>query len=146
MSRIYNLNLTLQQQVAKKIGAVDYRGYKCSSCSNALHPYSLFRYPARSLCYRECPKCLELTIPRTKTILQRATQNSMGILLIRDKCHCCNYLQEKTEVIPRLPRTQTSNRSRNDSSSDTDFSCNGGSSDDGFGGGSSDGGGAGGDW
>ena len=148
MSEVDNIKLTPEQQVAEKIGSVNYRGYKCSSCSNALQPYSLIRCISHSSRYQECHKCQELTVTRTKIIWQEATYSSTGKLLVKDECHCCDYLKEKTEVIPRLRRTKTNSSntsSKNRGGSYSSYSSGDSSSGE-FGGGSSDGGGAGGDW
>ena len=153
MEKIDGIELTKIQQVAKKIGSVSYRGYKCSSCSNALQPYSLIAYTSSSDRYQECPKCQDFTVTRTKEILQKATRSSTGKLLVKDKCHCCSYSQEKTEAIPRLRPKYTSSRSNSSGSyyvgggfSGGGGCSGGGSSGGGFGGGSSGGGGAGGGW
>ena len=154
MSKVHNIKLTPEQQVARKIGSVSYKGYKCSGCSNALQPYSIIGHISDSDRYQKCHKCQELTITRTKKTLQIASDSSTGKLLIKDECHCCGCIEEKTEVIPRLRRTYANSRNKNTSGSyyyGGSSSCNsgggsGGSSGGGFGGGSSDGGGAGGDW
>lgn len=152
MEKVGNIKLTKVQQVAKKIGSVSYRGYKCSSCSKPLQPYSLIAYYSSSSRYQECPECNEFTITRTGEILEQPTYTSKGKRIVRDSCHCCDYIQETTEIISRLHRyTQTNSGSASHSSNSRywwgdDAGSTSGSSGGGFGGGSSDGGGAGGDW
>lgn len=150
MEKVDNVKLTKVQKVAKKIGSVSYRGYKCSSCSNDLQPYSLLAYISQSSRYEECPECQDFTVIRTGETLEQSTYTSKGKKIVRDTCHCCDYTQEKTEVIPRLRRTYSNNGNSTNSSNGYygGGSCGGfsGSSGGGFGGGSSGGGGAGGDF
>jgi uncharacterized protein len=157
MTRASNIQLSKPQQVAQRLGSVNFRGYKCSSCSD-LKSYSLISYISSSSRYRVCPECNELTVTRTETTLKKATRKSKGKLLISDRCYCCDYCQEKTIDIPRLrPPSNRGGGSGGNRSSDYYFggmaggysssdSSSSGSSGGNFGGGSSDGGGAGGSW
>ncbi len=153
MEKVENIiKLTKTQQVAKKIGAVSYRGYKCLNCSNAIQPYSIIAYASHSSRYQYCPECEELTVTCTGETLKPPSYHRKGKLLVSDICHCCDYLQEKIEDIPCLIRTYKNSGNRSSNSSIYYGSSCGGSSDSGgssgsdFGGGSSGGGGAGGDW
>jgi uncharacterized protein len=161
MEKFDNIELTKTQQVAKLIAAVSYRGYKCSNCHNQASSYTTIAYISSSSRYQDCPKCKELTVTRTGEKLESPTYSSKGKLLVKDKCHCCDYLQEKTKDIPRLRRSHQNSGSRNSSSNSSIYyggsigggatggfggSSSGGSSGGDFGGGSSGGGGAGGSW
>jgi len=136
MGKVDNLVLTKAQQVAKKLGSVNYRGYKCTSCSDELQPYSLLAYISNSSRYQECPNCKVFTVTRTVETLKKPTYTSAGKRITIDICHCCDYIQEKFKIIPVLLRDEFSGGG----------GSTGGSSGGGFGGGSSGGGGAGGGW
>ena len=151
MKRVGNLKLTKAQQVARKISSVSYRGYKCSTCSNELQLYSLIAYVSSSSRYQECPECQDFTATRTEEILEQPTYTSKGKRLVRDTCHCCNYVQAKTEILPMLRRRYSNNSSSRSTvyygggGYGGGFGGGGGSgASGGFGGGSSGGGGAGG--
>jgi uncharacterized protein len=155
MERVPDIELSKPQQVAQKLGSVSFRGYKCPSCNDDVNSYSIIAYISKSSRYRICPQCDELTVTRTETTLKKATHQSKGKVLISDCCYCCNYCQEKTIDIPRLP--PPSNRGGGSGGSSNSYfggmaggysssSGSSGSSGGNFGGGSSDGGGAGGSW
>ena len=129
--------LSEPQKVAQTIGSVSFEGWQCPNCSQQLaeDDFHLVAYLSDSTRFRRCPTCDEWTGTRTKRILKRATRSSEGKRLIIDECHCCNYRQEKEEIIPRLPPP----------SSDS-WIVSGGSGGGGFGGGSSGGGGSGGSY
>ena len=154
MERVENIELSKPQLVAQKIGSVSYRGYKCPNCNDERikeNEYLIVAYESKSSRYRNCPHCQELTVTRTKETVKRATRYSSGKRLITDKCHCCDYLKEKEETIPRLPPPSSGSYSSGGYSSGSgysgSYSSGGGYSGGGsFGGGSSDGGGAGGSW
>ena len=148
MEKVSDISLTEIQKVTKKIGSVSYRGYKCSTCTNELQPYSLLAYVSSSSRYQECPECQDFTIIRTAETLEQPTYTSKGKRLVRDTCHCCNDVQEKTETLPKLRRGQSNNSRRSTIyyGGSAGGSSYGGSSGGGFGGGSSGGGGAGGGW
>jgi len=153
--KIDDNKLTKAQQVARKIGSVSYRGYKCSSC-HSLQTYTLLAYTSPSSRYQKCPKCEEFTITCTSETLKKATYERKGRYVEIDRCHCCDYRQENTRYIPRLRRTSNKTSSRGSTSStyyggsggySGGGSSSGGSSGGGgFGGGSSGGDGAGGSW
>ncbi len=146
MERVENIELSKPQLIAQQIGSVSYRGYKCSSCSQDKikgNEYLIIAYESQSSRYRNCPHCQELTVTRTKETVKKATRYSSGKRLITDKCHCCNYLKEKEENIPRLPPPSSGSYIGGGYSGGGGCS---GSSGGGFGGGSSGGGGAGGGW
>lgn len=156
MEKVNNVALTKVQQIAKKIGSVSYRGYKCSSCSDKLQPYSLLAYISQSSRYQECPECNDFTVVRTGEILKQSTYTSKGTRIVRDTCHCCDYVQETTELLPYLTRIYSNKGSRSNTSgingyygggsSGGGFGGGSGGVGGGFGGGSSGGGGAGGGW
>lgn len=110
MEKVNEISLSEVQKVAKKIGSVSYRGYKCTNCNHDLQPYSLIAYVSSSSRYQKCPECDDFTIIRTEETLEEPTTNTKGKNLIIDTCHCCNYSQEKTEIIPTLRRNDTKNR------------------------------------
>ncbi len=136
-TKILVLVLSEPQKVAQTIGSVSFEGWQCPNCSQQLaeDDLHLVAYLSDSTRFRRCPTCDEWTGTRTKRILKRATRSSEGKRLIIDECHCCNYRQEKEEIIPRLPPP----------SSDS-WIVSGGSGGGGFGGGSSGGGGSGGSY
>ena len=153
MQKVKHVELNRVQQVAKKIGAVSYRGYQCSDCNNPLQPYSLVAYTSRSSRYQKCSKCEEFTMIRTSTVSQQASYTSEGETTITDTCHCCEYVRETTEITPRLRHHVHANNQNYHNSGSGSYShtytgggYSGGSSGGGFGGGSSGGGGAGGDF
>ena len=152
MEKVDNIKLNQVQQVAKKIGSVSYRGYKCSDCSNPLQPYSLLAYTSNSSRYQKCPYCEEFTVTRTEEILEQSSYTDEGKSMVKDVCHYCENIWETTEVIPRKRRHTDTNNGSNSSSSyygggySSGGGFGGGSSGGGFGGGSSGGGGAGGGW
>ncbi len=146
------------EKVARKLGSVNFEGWKCPNCSQKLtglgfHTVALVSNSDR---FSKCPTCQELTATRTKKILKHPTQYSTGKRLIIDKCHCCDYHKQQEEIIPRLPppppppppSSSSSSSSSFSSFSSGGFSSGGGCSSSGgsFGGGSSGGGGAGGGW
>ena len=149
--KVSDIKLTKAQQVAKKVGSVSYRGYKCSSC-HSLQPYSLLAYVSSSSRYHKCPKCEEFTITCSTKTLKEATYESKGQYTRTYRCHCCNDQREETKDIRRRVRHTPGNNSSSTSSSSTYYggysgsSGGGGSSSGGFGGGSSGGGGDGGSW
>lgn len=124
--------LTKPQQVASQLGSVNFEAWQCPHCrqegrSQGIH---IRVYTVDFDNFSECPNCHEWTANRTKKTMKHATQSSSGKCLIIDECRCCDYRQEKEEIIPRLPPPSGG------------FGGSSGS----FGGGSSGGGGAGGDW
>jgi len=155
MERTKDIDLTSAQLVAKKLGAINYRGYKCPSCSKDANTYSIVAYYSSSDRFEDCPECKELTVVKTGEVLETATRNSKGKFLSKKKCHHCDYQTEKITDTPRFKQSKTKNIGLNNSSSAYTYydggSSSGGSSggggySGGFGGGGSDGGGAGGDF
>lgn len=153
--------LSQQQQVAEKLGSVDFQGWHCPSCHpelTSLEDVYLRTYPSYSSRFKVCPICQEWTVTHTSKITKAATQYQQGKQLRLDTCQCCDYRQETAETIDRLPFLPEPPPSRNNwsssdsgsysgssdwgSSSSSDYSS--GSSD--WGGGSSGGGGAGDSW
>ena len=148
--------LSQPEKVAQKLGSAEFIGWKCPNCSQQLTDgkFHLVAYVSSSSRFRQCPTCDELTVTRTEKVVKRATRYISGKRLIIDECHCCDYRQEKSETIPRLPPPPPpSSGSSWGISSGGGFGGGdgggggfGGSGGGGFGGGSSGGGGAGGDW
>ena len=152
MNRTKEIVLTEAQRVAQRLGSVSYRVYHCSHCN--LFDNSIVAYFSNSDRYEECPECQELTVVKTGEVITPATVNSRGKLLSTRKCHCCDYYQEKTEMIPAIALInpqQNQNYHNNSNSQHHYYSAGdsysgGGSSGGDFGGGSSGGDGAGGSW
>lgn len=164
--------LTQPQQVAQKIGSVEFLAWHCPNCYpqiNSLREVCLSKECLRSnRLFIKCPICRELTAERTARDIEPATRESVGKRLVIDACKCCSYQTQTERVIDRLlplpeldsghTQTNSSNSSSNDSyTSDSDWrsSSSGGyssGSDSGYsgssdwGGGSSGGGGAGDSW
>ncbi|MGK7947684.1 MAG: YgcG family protein [Xenococcaceae cyanobacterium] len=150
MQRLNNTKILVSvlsepQKVARMIGSISFEGWRCPTCSQQLaeEDFHLVAYVSSETRFRRCHTCDELTVTHTQKTLKRATQFNEGKRLIIDECHCCNYRQEKEEIIPRLPPPSSDSWIvSGGSSSRGSFGGGGGS----FGGGSSGGGGAGGDW
>lgn len=152
LNRTKEIALTEAQKVAQKLGSVSYRAYHCSHCN--LFDNSVVAYFSESDRYEECPECQELTIVKTGEVITPAASKSSGELLSIRKCHCCDYYQEKTEIIPAIAKLNpqlNQNYYHNSHSQHHYYSggnsySGGGSSGGGFGGGASGGSGAGGSW
>lgn len=150
------LYLSQPQQVAQKIGSIEFEGWQCPNCRPHLTGLGMHihAYVSNSSQFSRCPKCQEWTVTKTFSVLSNATQYSEGRRLTTYTCHCCDYHKQTKEWIPRLPPPPPppSSSSGGGSSGGGDFggggfgggggSFGGGS----FGGGSSGGGGAGGSW
>ncbi len=138
--------LSEPQKVAQTIGSISFEGWQCPTCSQQLaeDDFHLVAYESDSSRFKRCPTCDELTVTRTPQTLKWATQSSEGKRLIIDECHCCNYRQEKEEIIPRLPPPSRGSWIVSGGSGGGGFG--GGNGGGGFGGGDSGGGGAGGDF
>ena len=146
--------LSQPEKVAQELGSVFFEGWICPNCNQQLNhgKFHLVAYTSSDSRFKLCPTCVELTVTHTKKTLKKATQHSEGKRLLIDKCHCCDYHQEKKERIPRLspPSSGTGilyhgrgfDRDGSSVSSSSSGSFGGGS----FGSGSSGGGGAGSDW
>ena len=138
--------LSEPQKVAQTLGSVSFEGWQCPNCSQQLaeDDFHLIAYESDSSRFRRCPRCDELTVVTyTKSILKRATRSSEGKCLLVGECYCCDYSEEKEEIIPRLPSPSSSSWVGGGFDGGGSSGGNGGGS---FGGGDSGGGGAGGDW
>ncbi len=130
--------LTPAQQVAQKIGSVEFEGWKFPLSTDYQQQNLYIRaYTSNNSRFQYCPHCHELTMIKTTKVTRQATTNNTGIELINSRCQCCDYVQEIERIIPMVVYVAS------DSYSDGGSSSNGGGS---FGGGDSGGGGAGGDW
>ncbi len=136
--------LSQPEQVAQKIGSVSFEGWQCPKCQPHLtgQGIHLRAYVLNRDRFRTCPICQELTVERTSEVLQPATQDKEGECLVTEKCHCCSYLEERVETVPRISAGSSSSDSGGGSWGSDSGSGNGG----GFGGGDSGGGGDGGSW
>lgn len=150
---VLNQELIDTQKIAQKLGSKKFEGWHCSHC----YPDNLSKFHLREYilnknsCFSECPYCQELTVVRKEKIRSQPSYSDTGLRVITYQCQCCDYLQEKQEIIPRLVHTYTSSSS-NDNSGGGFGGFGGGDSGGGdsgggdFGGGDSGGGGAGGDF
>ncbi len=148
---ILNQELFDTQKAAQKLGSKQFEGWHCPHCyPGNLSKFHLREYMLNNSRFSECPYCQELTVVRKEEIIKQPSYSDTGIRQITYRCQCCDYLQEKQEIIPRLVRTYTSSNSNDDSGSGGGFGGGGfGGGDSGggdFGGGDSGGGGAGGDF
>jgi uncharacterized protein len=144
-------HLSQTEQVAQKIRSLSFEGWRCPTCQPKLtgqgihiRAYVLDRYR-----FRTCPTCQELTVERTPQLLELATKDKEGERLVTEKCHCCSYVNEMVEVIPRKDSDDSSSGDGGNESWDSWDGGGGGSwgGDGGsFGGGDSGGGGDGGSW
>lgn len=149
---VLNQELIDTQKTAQKLGSKRFEGWHCSHC----YPDNLSKFHLREYIlnknsrFSECPYCQELTVVRQEKILNQPSYSDTGLRQITYQCQCCDYRQEKQEIIPRLVHTYTSSNSNNDSGDSSGFGgggFGGGSFGGGdFGGGESGGGGAGGDF
>jgi len=132
--------LTAAQQVAEKLGSVEFSGWRCPNCSaDGMH---IRAYESVSDKFKQCPDCHELTFLKQESkVTQEPSYWSSGLLSTVYECQCCQYRDEfETEIPARAA-------AHNNIGSDVGGSFGGGSSGGGsFGGGSSGGGGAGGSW
>ncbi|MEA5576996.1 TPM domain-containing protein [Anabaena sp. UHCC 0451] len=145
--------LSKEQKTAQKIKSVKFEGWKCLHCEQVPtgKGFNLIGFDPNSSRFPKCHDCQEFTIIHTEKTIKKPTQRFSGIKQIIDKCHCCNYHQEREERIPPLP---PSSRGGGGGSSWSSYSgggswssySGGGSSGGDYGGGSSGGGGAGGSW
>jgi uncharacterized protein len=161
-SNLVQSSLSKSEQVAQKIGSINFEGWQCPNCSNSQSEpaFHIRAYINKSSEFSTCPNCHEYTVRRNEKTLRHATQYQEGRRLITYNCHYCSHHWEKEEIIPRLPPPPPppppsssggsfSGGSFGGGSSGGGGSFGGGSSDGGggsFGGGSSGGGGAGGSW
>jgi uncharacterized protein len=136
--------LSQPEQVARNIGSVSFEGWRCPKCQPNLtgRGIHLRVYVLNRDRFRTCPICQELTVERTSEVVQPATQDKEGECLVTEKCHCCSYLEERVETVPRISAGSSSSDSGGGSWGSDSGSGNGG----GFGGGDSGGGGDGGSW
>ena len=153
-------HLTKPEQIANKLGSVQFIGWQCPNCQAHLTGSGIHirAYTSRAGKFRECPTCRELTVVRTtvETLIE-PTIKTEGKRRISFRCYCCSYLHESEQPISRLYPSKR-NYANRDSSSSSDCGCGsswdgwdgGGDSDFGggsdFGGADSGGGGGGGDW
>ncbi|HEY9880392.1 MAG TPA: TPM domain-containing protein [Leptolyngbyaceae cyanobacterium] len=142
------------EHVAKHLGSVSFIGWQCSTCYPEANSSDVHvRAYVLSSKYQHCPYCQELTIEETSRIKQSATSYHEGKRQITKQCHCCSFVDQRWESIPRLAvvtssSSSSSSWSSSDSSSSSwsssDSSSSSSSSD--FGGGSSSGSGSGDTW
>jgi len=144
--------LSHPEQVAQKLGSVRFEGWLCPRCQQNLtgqnihiRAYVLDRYR-----FRSCPTCQELTVQRTSKTIELATNDQEGKRSVTETCHCCAYVNQKVEVIPRKVSDSGYWSSSGYSAGEGSWSNDRGGSWDGdggsFGGGDSGGGGDGGSW
>ena len=87
---------------------------------------------------RRCPKCGELTLERTKEVIDPPTFSATGTAMEHMTCTNCGHIDRRFLTLPRSRSDRTTSRSGSGGSS--------GGSRGGFGGGRSSGGGASGKW
>ena len=148
-STILKPHLSQPQQVAQKLGSVDFEGWHCVNCylqQHSLKEVHLERNPRPSSQVRSCPVCQELTVTHTSKVIKPATVHSEGKSLQVDTCHCCSYHEETEKTINKLPPPPPPSTNTWINSGGSSGGYSGGSSGGGSDGGSSGGGGAGGSW
>src|SRR4028118_632229 len=128
-------HLTKPEQIANKLGSVQFIGWQCPNCQAHLTGSGIHirAYTSRAGKFRECPTCRELTVVRTtvETLIE-PTIKTEGKRRISFRCYCCSYLHESEQPISRLYPSKR-NYANRDSSSSSDCGC--GSSWGGWGGG-----------
>ncbi len=98
-------HLTPQEQVAKQLGSVQFRGIFCSTCSpnRPLSGIHILSQETQLANVTTCPTCQELTITRQVTqIVEKPTWNQTGKHWITEDCHCCDRHEKILEDIPCL--------------------------------------------
>lgn len=137
--------LSPPEQVAQKLGSVSFDGWRCPKCHSNLTVKGIHvrAYVIKDKKFTTCPTCKELTVERESQVLQSVTKIQEGKRLIIEKCHCCSYFKEWTQIRPPLSPYNSSYYS-NDGGSSGSSSWGSGGGD--FGGGDCGGGGDGGSW
>ncbi len=142
------------QRVAQDLGSTRIELWHCSHCfpqdSSRVHRRD---YILDAIDYQECPHCHELTMTRSQTVEDEATESAPGMRHVGYICQTCGYQEEREELMTAkgklsYDRIDSSHRPAADLDRHTGvdgwagggFGSGGGS----FGGGASGGGGAGG--
>lgn len=138
--------LEAPEQVAQRLGSVLFLGWQCPTCYPTADPSDIhIRAYILSSVYQQCPNCQELTVEQTSRVVKQATHYAEGEQKITRHCHCCSFVDEHWEKIPRLYESSSYESSSTYESSSSSWSSGSSSSSD-FGGGSSDGSGGGDSW
>jgi uncharacterized membrane protein YgcG len=159
---LHQLEHLLQEpeRVAQSLGNISFIGWKCPTCQSESDSANLHvRAYVLSNQQHHCPHCQELTIEETSRITQSATPSQEGKRQITKRCHCCSFVEEQWDVIPRCAPVSygSSAGSRGSSSEGSAYrssastsnswsSSDSSSSSSDFGGGSSSGSGSGDSW
>ncbi|TVR04250.1 MAG: hypothetical protein EA395_16510 [Phormidium sp. GEM2.Bin31] len=142
------------QRVAQDLGSTRIELWHCSHCfpqdSSRVHRRD---YILNAIDVQECPHCHELTMTRSQTVEDEATESGPGVRHVGYTCQACGYQEEREELMTAkgklsYDRIDSSHRPAADLDRHTGvdgwagggFGSGGGS----FGGGASGGGGAGG--
>ncbi|QIZ70366.1 hypothetical protein [Oxynema aestuarii] len=102
--KILEIYLSFPEKVAEQLGSIKVKGWYCPHCSLTFKiPFHIRRYLGdRSKGFDYCPNCQELTLIKHKKILYEPTCWSPGKYRIVCHCRCCNYREEREEIIPCL--------------------------------------------
>ncbi len=146
------------ERVAQSLGNISFIGWKCPTCKPESNLVDLhLRGYILSNQQHHCAHCQELTIEEISRITQPATSDQEGKRQITRRCHCCSFVDEQSEIIPRCAPVshRSSARSHGSSSDSSNYAGSSGnswsssdsfSSSSDFGGGSSSGSGSGDSW
>ena len=127
--------LSKAQQVAERLGSMNYAGWKCPVCKKVA-----VRGTKALSHYKFCPRCQERTL-EVHSDKTPATYSCSGEVRTHKFCHCCDHTSTTTRHLPQLTHTESSSYSGSSYSGGSSSGSSGG-----FGGGSSGGGGGGGSW
>lgn len=130
------------QRAEEYLRSVDYRAWKCPSCSNV----EITRHQRWFSRWKRCDGCGYRTARSSRRTISKATYSSTGLAVVTTECHRkeCDHRSERRVTLPRL---QHSSSSPSSAFGGHGFSGGGHSSSGGHSsGGRSGGGGASGSW
>lgn len=104
-SAVVFAHLTKPEQIANKLGSVQFIGWQCPKCKPHLTGSGIHirAYIVNPYKFRECLTCQELTVECTTIeTLIAPTIEKEGKRRISFRCHCCSYLEEIEQPLSRL--------------------------------------------
>lgn len=136
MEQVESTKLQLRLNIAEKflqdLGYVRYEGWQCPNCLQHLtgqgmhiHEITLKPYQISS-----CPSCGQVAKTTQSEVLEAATTNKTGKLLVSDRCYHCSYTHQTEETIPLVEAVSNINSSDSSWSSSSDSGSSSSSSSD----------------
>lgn len=127
------LHLNIAEKFLQDLGYVRYEGWQCPNCLQHLtgqgmhiHEITLKPYQISS-----CPSCGQVAKTTQSEVLEAATTNKTGKLLVSDRCYHCSYTHQTEETIPLFEAVSNINSSDSSwSSSSSDSGSSSSSSSD----------------